>query len=177
MATADDSCIRPGPRLRAASGLRANPIEVFHRIAVAESYRYEREGDNGLHIDLTGLRCDHDLSLSWCPESEVLSVFILFDGRIPGGRSPEICRLLSLLNERLVAGHFDFYDRTGGLVFRHAVTLKGGVALGTDQALDIMAQALDAAERGYPATQYVVWAGKSPEDALAEALVDIAAHR
>ena len=45
-----------------------------------------------------------------------------------------------------------------------------------DQAIDVMSQSLDAAERGFPAAQYVIWAGKSPEDALAEALVDIAAH-
>jgi hypothetical protein len=34
--------------------------------------------------------------------------------------------------------------------------------------------ALDAAERGYPACQYVIWAGESPEDALTRALVDLA---
>jgi hypothetical protein len=54
--------------------------------------------------------------------------------------------------------------------------LRGGAKIGIDQALDLMSQALDAAERGYPAAQYVIWAGKTPEDALAEALVDIASH-
>ena len=177
MAIADDSCIRPLPRLGAAVSLRANPIDTFARIATAESYRYEREGPNGLHIDLHGLHCDHDLSISWDPAEENVALFILFDGRIPGGRSDDICRLLCLLNERLVAGHFDYYARSSSLIYRHAVSLKGGAALTTDQALDIMGQALEAAEAGYPAAQYVVWAGKSPEDALADALVDIAAHR
>jgi len=40
----------------------------------------------------------------------------------------------------------------------------------------MIALALDAAERGYPACQYVIWAGKSPEDALTSALVDLAAN-
>lgn len=177
MALADDHFIRPAPRLGGAGVLRANPIDTFQRIAVAEGYRYEREGPNDLHIDMTGLHCDHDLSLNWNPGEEGLALFILFDGRIPGGRTNEICRLMSLLNERLVAGHFDYFERTGSLIYRHALSLKGGAALSTDQALDVMSQALDAAERGYPAAQYVVWAGKSPEDALAEALVDLAAHR
>lgn len=176
MAFADDRCIRPVPTLKAAPRLRANPIETFIRIAVAENYAYERIGDHEVHISLHGLWCDHDLSLSWNSKEEQLSLFILFDGRVPGGRSDAICRLLSLLNERLAAGHFDFWQRNGNLVFRHSVSLRGGAALSLDQALDVMSQSLDAAERGYPAAQYVIWAGKSPEDALAEALVDIASH-
>ena len=176
MATADDHCIRPLPRLGAVAGMRANPIETFARIAVAEGYRYEHSGPNELHIDLQGLHCDYDLSISWNPGDESLALFILFDGRIPGGRSDDICRLLSLLNERLVAGHFDYWERSSGLIYRHALSLKGGAKITTDQALDVMSQAMDAAEHGYPAAQYVVWAGQTPEDALARALVDAAPH-
>lgn len=176
MAYADNRCIRPMPSLKASSVVRDNPIETFVRIATAESYAYERIGDQEVHISLTGLWCDHDLSLSWNAAEEQLSLFILFDGKVPGGRSDSICRLLSLLNERLTAGHFDFWQRNSALVYRHAVSLRGGAKISVDQALDVMSQALDAAERGYPAAQYVIWAGKSPEDALAEALVDIASH-
>ncbi|MGB3457198.1 MAG: YbjN domain-containing protein [Litorimonas sp.] len=176
MAHADDRCIRPLPSLKASKSVRPNPIETFVRIATAESYAYERIGEHEVHVSLTGLWCDHDLSLSWDAAEEHLSLFILFDGKVPGGRSDAICRLLSLLNERLTAGHFDYWQRNSTLVYRHAVSLRGGAKLGIDQALDLMSQALDAAERGYPAAQYVIWAGKSPEDALAEALVDIASH-
>ena len=176
MAFADDRCIRPLPGLKAAASLRANPIETFVRIATAESYAYERIGEHEVHISLTGLWCDHDLSLTWNAAEEHLSLFILFDGKVPGGRTDSICRLLSLLNEQLNAGHFDFWQSNSTLVYRHAVSLRGGAKIGIDQALDLMSQALDAAERGYPAAQYVIWAGKTPEDALAEALVDIASH-
>ncbi|MGJ8559468.1 MAG: YbjN domain-containing protein [Litorimonas sp.] len=176
MAFADDRCIRPLPSLKAVSTVRANPIETFVRIATAENYAYECIGENEVHVSLTGLWCDHDLSLSWNAAEEQLSLFILFDGKVPGGRTDSICRLLSLLNEQLSAGHFDFWQRNSTLVYRHAVSLRGGAKIGIDQALDLMSQALDAAERGYPAAQYVIWAGKTPEDALAEALVDIASH-
>jgi len=87
----------------------------------------------------------------------------------------EICRLMSLVNERLAAGHFDFWNKNMALVYRNALSLRGGASLRTEQALDLVALALDAAERGYPASQYVIWAGKSPEDALTAALVDLAA--
>ena len=176
MALADDRCIRPAPRLSTSGSLRANPIDAFVRISVAEGYDHERDAPNELHIDLRGHFCDYDLSLSWSPADETLSLFILFEGRVPGGRSDAICRLLSLLNERLSVGHFDYWARNGGLVYRHSVSLKGGASISTDQALDLMSHAMDAAEQGYPAVQYVVWAGRSPEDALAEALVDLGAR-
>ncbi len=177
MAIAHENSIRPAPRLGTAAALRHNPIDTFLRIATAEGYRFEREDENALHVELHGVHCNYELSLSWNPSDENLALFILFDGRVPGGRNDAMCRLLSLLNERLVAGHFDLWNQTKGLVYRHAISLKGGAKLSTDQAMDVMAQALDAAEKGYPAAQYVIWAGKSPEDALAEALVDLAAHR
>jgi hypothetical protein len=83
---------------------------------------------------------------------------------------------MSLINERLAAGHFDYWDKNEALVYRNSVSLRGGATLRTEQAMDMIALALDAAERGYPACQYVIWAGKSPEDALTSALVDLAAN-
>ena len=99
----------------------------------------------------------------------------MLESRSPRGRTDEICRLMSLLNERLNGGHFDYWDRHASLVFRNGVTLRGGAKLGLEQAMDLMAQAVDAAECGFPASQYVIWAGKSPEDALSDALDEMAA--
>ncbi len=156
--------------------VRANPLDTFMRLATAEHYDFERTGDNELHISLGGLWCDHDVSLTWDRDKEQVELYLLFDGRTPGGRSDDICRLLSLLNERLTSGHFDFWDKDSALVFRNTLNLAGGAKIYIEQAMALLASALDAAERGYPACQYVVWAGKSPEEALNTALMDIAAN-
>ena len=176
MSYADQRHIRPSPTLSGASGLRQNPLEVFERICLAENYDCERTDINELHITLPGLWCEHDVSLSWNPGKEQVQVFLIFDGKLPGGRTDDICRLMSLLNERLVSGHFDYWDKNRCLVYRNSLSLLGGAKLRTEQGLDILSLALDAAERGYPACQYVTWAGKSPEDALTSALVDLAAN-
>ena len=57
-------------------------------------------------------------------------------------------------------GIFDFWDKDSALVYRNTLSLAGGANLRTEQAMALLASALDAAERGYPACQYVVWAGK-----------------
>lgn len=171
-----DMCLKATPSLNAAEALRANPLDTFERLAVAEHYEFERITPNELHISLGGLWCDHDISLVWVPKSEQIGLYLLFDGRTPGGRSDDICRLLSLLNERLSSGHFDFWDKDSALVFRNTLNLAGGAGLRVEQAMALLASALDAAERGYPACQYVVWAGKSPEEALNKAILDLVAH-
>lgn len=176
MNIADEYCLRPAPGLNGVLPTRPSPLDVFERLCIAEHYDYERLKTEELHISLPGLWCHHDLILTWDADAESISLYLAFDGRTPGGRSDDICRLISLINERLVHGHFDYWDKNSALVYRHSHSLRGGAKLLTEQAQDLIAQALDAAERGYPACQYVIWAGKSPEDALTSALVDLAAN-
>lgn len=172
----EERCVRPSPSLRTAEAIRENPINVFERLSVAENYHFERISDSEMHISAPGLWCDYDISVKWNHAAEQVHLLLVFEGRIPGGRTDEICRLMSLINERLPAGHFDFWTKSSSLVYRNTLSLSGGARMQTEQAMDMIAQGLNAASRGYPASQYVIWAGKSPEDALTAALVDIAAN-
>jgi len=176
MSFADEIFARPGPVLGSAGALRGNPLDVFARLAIAENMDCERVSPNELHLTLAGLWCIHDVSIIWDTEREQIDLVLLFDTRAPGGRSDDICRLLSLLNERLRSGHFDFWNNSDSMVYRNALSLAGGARLKIEQAMAMLAGALDAAERGYPACQYVLWAGKTPEEAMDTTLMDIAVH-
>lgn len=176
MNEADELLIRPANCLNAALRKSGSVISVFERLCVAENYDFEKMSDEAMEMSIRGVWCDHSISVRWDADDEVLQIFVVFDGRIPGGRTGEVCRLIALVNERLKVGHFDFWDKSGSLVYRSTMSLKGGAKLTSQQAMDMIAHALDAAERGYPACQYVVWAGKSPEDALTSALVDLASY-
>ncbi|PHS74703.1 MAG: hypothetical protein COB56_08920 [Robiginitomaculum sp.] len=166
----------PSANLAAARSVRGNPLDVFERLSVADHLDFERVSANEIHIALSGLWCEHDVSLVWNNEAQQVELYLLFDSRAPGGRSDDICRLLTLLNERLSSGHFDFWNTHNSLVYRSTLSLAGGAKLTIEQAMALLAGALEAAERGYPACQYVVWAGKTPEDALDTALLDLASH-
>jgi len=170
-----DSCIRPNPSLKTVLPSRENPLNSFERIAIAEHYDYERLDNSELNISLTGRCGSHDLSLRWNAALEQVQIFLVLESRSPAGRTDRLCRLMSLLNERLPAGHFDYWERNSSLVYRHNASLRGGAKLRIEQAMDIMSTALDAAECGFPASQYVIWAGKTPEEALDLALSDKAA--
>ncbi|MBC6412167.1 MAG: YbjN domain-containing protein [Hyphomonadaceae bacterium] len=175
MNIADQHCLRPSPSLDSMLTVRHHPLDVFRRLAIAENYDFDCPKEDEIRLTIHGLWCNHEVVITWCAQTEKLHLYLTFDGRNPGGRSDDMCRLLSLLNERLRAGHFDFWNRDDALVYRNTHSLCGGARLRVEQAQDLIASAVDAGERGYPACQYVLWAGKSPEDALTAALLDLAA--
>ena len=90
MSYADQRHIRPSPTLSGSIGVRQNPLGVFKRICIAEGYEYEFADINELQISLPGLWCQHDVSLTWNSATEQVQVFLLFEGRMPGGRSDDI---------------------------------------------------------------------------------------
>ena len=167
-----ERCARPNPVLR--SFLRENPLEVVTRLCTAEHYDMDRgDADSGgaerMHILVPGYWCDHEMAFLWDADVERLSLTLVFDGRVLSGRADAVVHLLGLLNARLESGRFDYLPQSRAVVFRDSLSLAGGATLRIEQAMDMVAGALDAAELGHPAFQYVIWAGDAPEAALERA--------
>ncbi|MEQ1597715.1 MAG: YbjN domain-containing protein, partial [Casimicrobium sp.] len=83
-----------------------------------------------------------------------------------------IYKALGLINEQLWLGHFDLWSQNGIILFRNGSLLPPNGMLGVDQAQTIVDVALDECERFYPVFQFIIWGEKSPEDALAAALIE-----
>ena len=92
--------------------------------------------------------------------------------RIPTERHSEIHGLLALINEKMWLGHFDLWTEEGLPMFRHAIPLRGTEGLRPEQLNDLVEVAINESERFYPAFQYVVWAGKTPFDALTASILE-----
>ena len=100
----------------------------------------------------------------------------MFYNKAPLGRGDDICKLISLINTQLTEGHLEFSTPQKTLAYRNSLSLSGGANLSMEQAMDFIASAVDAAEHAYPACQYMIWAGKSPEDALTNAQMDVSLY-
>ena len=86
-------------------------------------------------------------------------------------RLNEIYRLIAMINEQLWLGHFDLWKEDGMLLYRHGLLLAGAVThVGQCEAL--LRAALKSCERYYQSFQFVLWAGKSPEEALAATMLE-----
>jgi hypothetical protein len=110
----------------------------------------------------------------WRPEDQVLQFLAFPDIKAAPEKRQAIYEALGLINEQLWLGHFEMWSGSGLVVFRHSTVLDpgDGDALTLEQAEAIAEAALEECERFYPVFQFVLWGGKSPNEAIAAALID-----
>jgi hypothetical protein len=151
---------------------RANPLDVVERIAVTNNWSFERAGDDR-SILVRGKWTDYQISTPGCSTSRRCMSPAPSSSRC---RMPpvEMLQLLSMINEQLWLGHFDLWIQDGIVMYRNALVLAGGVPATGGQCEALLATALDACERYFPAYQFVVWAGKPAREALDAAMFETA---
>lgn len=149
-----------------------NPVELIEQLAAAQDWAFDRIGDDEITLTIAGTWSDYTLSFNWRDDLEDLHLACAFDFKIPKMRRNEVCQLVARVNAQLWQGHFDVWTEDGGLLYRHGLLLSGGAVANSDQCETMMAMALEACERYFPAFQYVIWAGKSEDEALMIALLE-----
>ena len=148
-----------------------NPVDMVEHIATIHDWTFERSAPDELTLSVSGSWCDYNISLTWRDDLEALHLACAFDFRVSKLRLAEIYRLMALINEQLWLGHFDLWKEDGMLLYRHGLLLAGAEThVGQCEAL--LKAALEACERYYQSFQFVLWAGKSPEEALAATLFE-----
>ena len=153
---------------------RTNPLAVVEDIASDNNWAFERSGEDEVTIVTKGQWTDYQLSFTWMGEIEALHLACAFDMKIPQARRAEVQRLVAAINEQLWVGHFDLWTHTGMIMHRQALVLPNRMIASTSQCEVTVDGALHGCERYYPAFQFVVWAGKSAEDAMNAAMFDTA---
>lgn len=150
------------------------PLDIVEHVVSAENYPYERTHDDEVHFCARGDWGDHAVWFGWSEPTETLHICVALDVTIPDTRRRELCELLALLNERLWMGHFDLWSDDDALVYRHALALPGGGSPDHAQIAAMIASALEAGERFYPAVHMLLREGRSPLDSVAAALFETA---
>lgn len=149
-----------------------NPLDAVEQIACANGWAFERQGDDEIITEVSAPVCTFRLWFAWRPDCEALHFTCTFDMKVAESSRSSIYPLLAFINERLWLGHFDIFSDEGMVVFRHAMLLRGGHGATPEQLADLVQASLAECERYYPAFQFVLWGGKSPEEAMAAAILD-----
>ena len=153
---------------------RLNPLDVVERLASVNDWSFERASEDEITILVTGRWTDYQLSYTWMDDIEALHLACAFDLKAPDRRRGDVLQLLALVNEQMFVGHFDLWRQEGVIVFRHALLLAGGAGIGEGQCEALLSTAVEACERYYQAFQFLVWAGKSPREALDAIILETA---
>lgn len=153
---------------------RNSPLAVVEDIAATNNWAFERSGEDEITIVSKGDWTDYQITFTWMSEIEALHLACAFDMKIPAARRNEVQRIIAAINEQLWVGHFDIWTQTGMIMYRQALMLPGGMTASTAQCEAMLAGALHACERYFPAFQYVIWAGKTAAEAMTAVMFDTA---
>lgn len=152
----------------------SDPLDAVEQAVIAEQLPYERDDGGELHLSAPGAWRDHQIWFAWRPELDAIHICASLELKTPGNRFREVCELAARLNEKLWFGHFDVWAEDGGVMYRHSVPLPAGETLSPNQAALMLSAAREAGERFYPAFQFLIWGGKSVDEAAQAAMFETA---
>lgn len=149
-----------------------HPVDVIEHVAHTNDWAFERAGDDEISISVAGNWTDYHVSFSWMEDFEALHLACAFDIKVPETRALEVMRLLSLINEQMLFGHFDLWEQEGAIMFRQSLLLAGGAEPTSQQVEVLLSSALEACECYFQSFQFVVWSGTNARDALSSVLFE-----
>ena len=148
-----------------------DPLDVVEHVLTAENLQFDRTEDGDLAFALTGDWKDYELWFAWRPEADCLQLCLSFDLQATPEQRPAAYELISILNQRVWLGHFELWD-DGEIIFRHAMSLMTGERPSLAQAAAMIDVAMEAADRFYPAFDFLVRGSKSAADAVAACMFE-----
>ncbi|HUW80395.1 MAG TPA: YbjN domain-containing protein [Acidocella sp.] len=150
----------------------ANPLDLVEQIIDANDWAFDRRSDSDMAAEAPGKWCDYGLYFSWSHEISVMHFSCAFDLKAPVKRRTALYELLAKANEKLWIGHFGMDEDTGMPIYRHSILLRGTPTASAESIEDLVDIGLTECERFFPAFQFALWEGKSPDDALEAAMLE-----
>ena len=144
----------------------AHPVDVIEQVAHLNEWNFERTGDDEIAVAVEGHWTNYHISYAWMEDFESLHFACGFDVKVHDSRYAELMRLLSLINEQLLMGHFDLWEQEGAVMFRHSLLLAGGAEPTEAQVEVMLSSAIETCEAYYQAFQFVLWSGVTAKEAL-----------
>ncbi len=149
-----------------------HPIDIVESLAESNDWEFDRVTDDQIAMAVEGQWKTYSLTLAWSAQDETLRLICTFEMEPPEGRMGELYEVLNRTNDMVWTGAFTYWTEQKLMVWRYGLVLAGGQYAGPEQIDRLIAAAVMAAERFYPAFQLVAWAGHSPADAMKVAIAE-----
>ncbi|MFN0024516.1 MAG: YbjN domain-containing protein [Parvularculaceae bacterium] len=153
-----------------------DPLEALEAVADGLALSVERVDADELHVAIPGMWRDAGFWFTWRAELSTLQMGAPLDLKAPPGRLNDVARLVAMVNERLWIGHFDLWSDDNSIVFRNAAVLPSDGRLDQGQAEILIKGAREAIDRFLPAFNFLIWGGKTPQQALEASMFETAGN-
>jgi hypothetical protein len=145
--------------------LSQDPLDVVEHVLEAENLQFDRTEKGDVAFTLSGGWREFGLCFTWRPDVDCLQVSLSLDMRASPDQRGEVFELLAGVNARASLGLFEMRE-DGEILFRFGTPLLPGEYPGLGQTAGMIDVAMEAAERFFPAFEFLVRCGKSPSEAL-----------
>ena len=149
-----------------------HPIDIVENLAAQHAWEFDRVTDDQIAMAVEGQWRTYSLTLAWSEQDETLRLICTFEMEPPLEKMAALYEVLNRCNDMVWTGAFTYWSEQKLMVWRYGLCLAGGQIAGAEQIDRLIAAAVTAAERFYPAFQLVAWADKSPADAMRVAIAE-----
>ncbi|WP_308916463.1 YbjN domain-containing protein [Jannaschia sp. LMIT008] len=149
-----------------------HPIDLVETVAEAHDWDFDRVGDDQIAMIVEGQWRTYSVTLAWSEVDETLRLICCFEMAPPDESLPGLYELLNRANDECWTGNFTYWARDDLMVFRYGLVLAGGAMAQAEQVNHLIAEAVLAGERFYPAFQLVCWGGRTPQEAMQIAIAE-----
>ena len=149
-----------------------HPINIVETLANEHAWEFDRVTDDQIAMAVEGQWRTYSLTLAWSPSDETLRLICTFEMEPPEARMGELYDVLNRCNDMVWTGAFTYWTEQKLMVWRYGLVLAGGQIANSEQIDRLIASAVMAAERFYPAFQLVAWADHAPADAMKVAIAE-----
>ena len=148
-----------------------DPLEVVEHVLAAENLPFDRTEDGDLAFSLAGDWKDYELWFAWRPEGDCLQLCLSIDLTVAKSQHAAANELIAMINPRVWLGHYELWE-DGEIIFRHGMALMTGEQPSLAQAAAMIDVAVDAADRFFPAFEFLAKGSKSPQEAVAACMFE-----
>ena len=100
------------------------------------------------------------------PEPAAIHFSVTLDIKPVADKRRQLSELIIMANERLWLGHFDYWADEGVVIFRYTFSMMDRDEASLGEIRSTIAAAVSAVDRFVPAFNFLIWAGKSPREAI-----------
>lgn len=149
-----------------------DPIDIVEHLAEFREWEFDRVAEDQIAMSVDGQWRTYSLTLAWSPRDETLRLICTFEIEPPEDRRPALYETLNGANDLCWSGAFTYWAEPHMMAYRYGLVLSDGQPAAPAQIDRMIAIAVAACERFYPAFQLVCWGNRTPGDALQIAIAE-----
>ena len=149
-----------------------HPIDLCEHLAEYNDWEFDRVAEDQIAMAVEGQWRTYSITLAWSDYDETLRLICTFEMEPPEEKLPQIYEVLNRANDQIWTGAFTYWPEQRLMVYRYGLVLSGGQIAVAEQVDRLIAAAVGASERFYPAFQLVAWSDRTPAESMDVALTE-----